>query len=215
MNFKYYKTAPLVVMIAILIVIAHLLIAIFGPLITSLLPLKFAKEIETIADYIGIFSILGIVGMILYIIDTWAWKARLLIWLIDIPNLNGRYKGKLISDYNGRIIKDAILEISQTASEIKICGYFADEDSLIQTSNSYSISETLVKGPNGKFSLVYLFSNSPNLSTTQVYQHGGTIVLDYHADINTLHGEYYNKRRNHGTIEVKFEDYKLLGRFKR
>lgn len=215
MNFRYYKTTPLVVMIAILIVIAHLIITIFGPIVTPLLPIKLLAEIETIADYIGIFSVLGIVGLILFAIDNWAWKWRIFRWLINIPNLSGRYKGKLISDFNGVLAKDAILEICQTASEIKVCGYFADENSSVQTSTSCSISEVLIKKTNGKFSLVYLFSNSPNLSTIQVYQHGGTVTLDYHADIKTLSGEYYNKRKNHGTIDVKFDGVELLGRFKR
>jgi hypothetical protein len=215
MNFQYYKTTPLVGMIAILIVIAHLLIAVLGPIITALLPGKFMTEIETIADYIGIFSVLGIVGVVLFIVDSWVWRFWFFRWLIDIPNLNGRYKGKLISDFNGALTKDAILEICQTASEIKVCGYFADENSLAQTSTSCSISEVLVKKTNGKFSLVYLFSNSPNQSTNHVYQHGGTVTLDYHADIKTLTGEYYNKRKNHGTICVEYEQSKLLGRFKR
>lgn len=215
MNFHYYKTGPLVVMIAILIVIAHILITVTGPIITGLIPARFMTEIATIADYIGIFSVLGIVSLILFLVDNWAWKLSVFRWLIDIPNLSGRYKGKLISDFNGTTKKETIIEICQTASKIKICGYFADHNSNVQTSSSCSLSETLVRKPNDKFCLVYLFSNSPSQTTNHVYQHGGTITLDYHADIKTLNGEYYNKRKNHGTIEVKFESSELLGRFKR
>ena len=212
MNFKYYKTKPLIVLIAILIVIAHLLTKVFGPSLNTVISGKFKEEIDSIADYLGVFSVLGIVGIFLYTIDTWLWKTWLFRWLVDLPVLRGRYKGVLISDFSGNVNKYITLEIKQSASEIKICGYFADANSTIQTSSSYSISEMVVKGQDGFFTLFYLFANSPNLTTTQIYQHGGTVSLKYYPDIKTLKGEYYNIRKNHGTIEVKFEDAKLLGR---
>jgi len=215
MSFKYYKTKQLIALIAVLIVIANIIIKVSGPYLHTLISGPIKEEILTIADYIGICGVLGIVGIFLYAINKWLWKFTAFKWLVDIPNLNGRYTGKLISDFNSSTKKDAVIEIKQTASEIKICGYFADEGTTHQTSSSYSRSEVIDKGHNDFFTLLYLYANEPNLTSSQVFEHGGSVSLKYFPDNKTLKGEYYNKRKNHGTLELKFESEQLLGRFEK
>ncbi|MBB5645984.1 hypothetical protein [Pedobacter cryoconitis] len=213
MNFKYYKTNALLVLVAILIIIANILIKVFGPYANNLTTGRFKEEIETISDYLGVFGVLGIVGVFLWLIDNYLWKTWAFNWLVDLPNISGRYTGLLQSDYNGNFQMHIVLEICQTASGVKINGYFANHGTTIQTSTSYSYSELIAKGQDGFFTLSYQFANAPNLTSTQIYQHGGTVSLKYFPDIKVLTGEYYNIRKNLGSIDVSFVDEKLLGRF--
>lgn len=213
MNFKYYKTNGIIVLVAVLIVISNILIKVFSPYAKVLITGRFQEEIETIADYLGLFGVLGIVILTLWIIDKYLWKTWMFNWLVDIPNISGRYTGLLQSDYTGNFQMHVVLEICQTASEVKINGYFANHGTTLQTSTSYSYSELITKGQDGFFTLSYQFANAPNLSSTQIYQHGGTVSLKFFPDIKSLKGEYYNIRKNLGSIEVVFANKTLLGRF--
>jgi hypothetical protein len=215
MNFKYYKSGALIIFIAILIVLANMVINVAAPILSVYIPERFKTEIATISDYLGVFGVLGIVGLILGLIDSYLWSWGIFNWLVSLPDLSGRYSGTLISDYAGSTAKQVVLEICQSASHIKVCAYFADQSSQTQTSNSYSISETITKGPNNVFSLVYQYANVPDQTATQAYEHGGTATLKYFSDIKTLKGDYYNKRKHGGLLEVKFEGSKILGRFKK
>lgn len=213
MNFKYYKTKEIIVLVAILIVVANILIKVFGPYADILIQGRFKEEIKTISDYLDVFGVLGIVGVILWLIDTYLWKTWAFSWLVDLPSISGRYEGILQSDYNGSFQMHIVLEICQTASQVKINGYFANHGTTVQTSTSYSYSELITKGQDGFYTLSYQFANAPNLTSTQIYQHGGTVSLKYFPDIKSLKGEYYNIRKNLGAIDVAFKGKKLLGRF--
>jgi len=212
MNFKYYKTKAIILLIAILIVIANMLIKTIGPFLNSLVEGKFKEDIKTIADYLDLLGVLTIVSFFLWLIDTYLWKTKAFTWLVDLPNISGRYVGVLQSDYNGSFPMIAVLEICQTASEVKVNGYFANQGTTVQTSTSYSYSELITKGQDNFFTLSYQFANSPNLTSQQIFQHGGTVSLKYFPDIKTLKGEYYNIRKNLGSIDVAFDNKRLLGR---
>lgn len=210
MNFKYFNTK---VLISLLI----LLSLIFQP-ITSWLEnwLKQYDKLKEAAGYIDVLSTLGLIGIVLFLINNYFWKWKCFKFLIDVPNLSGRYVGALISSYKDsqgdNIEKVCVIEITQTASSIHICAFYADKGSTTLTSKSRSVSEQIEKEANNLFSLYYMYTNDPFALSTELNNHNGTTHLTYYPDIKTLEGDYYNKKGNVGTIKVQFEQEKLIGR---
>lgn len=182
------------------------------------LTVNLPDKIQSIISVLNVLSAPALVGVCLFFINKTAWKWRiksfyLFKWLVPVPNLNGRYTGKLISTFENKgIEKKCVVEIFQTASEINIRSFFADKDSNLQTSLSESFSETIVKQRNDSYCIDFIFSNEPNVLESNLNIHGGAMKLHYYEDTNTLKGEYFNKRGNQGTIEVKWESAKLLNR---
>lgn len=209
MNFKYYKTERLVIFI--------LLLSILYNYVTEkiALCLKGHETIKQIFDYVDIISTLSFILLTFLFINYWGWKWKLFKWLVDIPNLNGRYYGVLVSSYNVNgvpVEKDCAIEIKQTASSIHVFSYYGDKGANTQSSMAFSVSEQIVKEKNEFFKLYYIFTNEPEVLITQLNNHAGTAKFKYFPDIKTLDGDYYNQRQNIGTIKVKFQQKKLLGR---
>lgn len=210
MNFKYYKTSALIPCILIMGVG-------YGVIAGKIQEwLKDQNTLTQINEYIGIFSTIGFITLTFLFINNIGWKWGIFKWLIDIPNLNGRYKGELISsflDANGQpVVKDCVIEIKQTGSSIHIFSYYGDKGTNTQSSRAYSVSEELLQEKNGLFQLFYIFANEPDALITQLNNHSGTAKFKYYPDNKKLDGDYYNQRQNIGTIKVTFEQNKLLGR---
>jgi SMODS-associating 2TM, beta-strand rich effector domain len=212
MNFKYYKTEKLIFFIIGLTIL-------FGAISTYLHHIIYSlpKFLQDLILFTDSFTVPFFISLIMYFVNTKWWKTKKFKWLIDVPNLNGRYKGKLISSYieNGNAkTMDCVLEIKQSASSIHISGYFGDIETGIISSSSFSVSEELVKERNGFFRLFYIFTNETGGLPDKLNNHSGTAKLLYYPDNYTLDGEYYNKLKNVGMIKVSFEHETLLGRFK-
>lgn len=218
-NFKYYKTVPLLTFILILSFIYLFIKNLLTPIISFDCSNKML--IDTMIDTVGWFSPVFIIFLIILFIDRigWKWTSKFcnVKWLVDLPNLNGRYKGKLKSSFKdnqgNNIIKDCVIEIKQNASFISIYSYYADEGTFQETSKAYSVSEKIVKERNGVFSIYYIFSNEPDSMIDALNKHIGTSKFVYFPDKKQLKGEYYNHRSNKGTIEVSFVQEDLLHRF--
>jgi hypothetical protein len=207
MNFKYFNIAALVAFVIILAIP-------FG-LLSDWLEQTFEPypTVTRIYRYIDPLSTLGMITLTLFFINKVGWKWYVFKWLVDIPNLNGRYEGTLISSYNNEQ-KDCVLEIKQTASYIHIFAYFGDLRSNEKTSKSASVSEEIVQEKNGLYKLFYIFSNESDTLQIELNNHEGTSKLFYYPDVKRLEGEYYNQRGNSGTINATFKQKGLLGRFK-
>ncbi len=167
-------------------------------------------------ENIHLISTLSLLMLTMIFINYIGYKWRIFKWLIDVPNMNGRSVGELISSFEdpagNSVIKDCVLEIKQTASSIHVFSYYGDKGTNIQTSRAYSVSEEIVKENNGLFKLYYIFTNEPETLQIQLNNHAGTAKFKYYPDIKTLDGDYYNQRQNIGTIKVKFQQEDLLGR---
>lgn len=210
MNFKYFKIAGLIPLILILALVLQ-------PISNWLEKLlKDHEQLKGIVSNINSLSTIGMITLLLTFINFQGWKLSIFKWLIDVPNLNGRYKGQLISSYrdaNGNpVVKDCVLEIKQSASSVHVFAYYGDPGANIQSSRSYTVSEQIIKEQNGFFLLYYIFTSEPETTSLQLNNHDGTAKFKYFSDIKTLEGEYYNRRSNFGTIKVSFESKKLLGR---
>ena len=211
MNFKYYHTERLIILILSLTLV-------ISP-ISNFIEGKIAADntINILYGYIGIFSTISILSLILLLINNYLWQFRAFKWLVNIPNLNGRYQGQLVSTFidaasNQQTRKTCVIEIKQNASKIKLHSYYGDLNSHQQTSQAESVSEEIIEQSNGIFEVFYIFSNSACALETQLNNHIGTCSLKYFSDTKILKGEYYNQRGLKGTIKVSFLQSKLLGR---
>jgi hypothetical protein len=212
MNFKYYKTKTLVIFVIILSILYSLL----AEQIDKFLPAN--STFKEIWKYIDLFSTVSLLFLTLLFIDEIGWKWKLFKWLVDIPNLNGRYEGTIESTFqtNGaNTKKDCAIEITQTASKIKMFSYYGDPGTNNQTSSGKSLSEEIFKEADGFFSIYHIYLGEPNKLMTQLNVHSGSSSMKYHPDEKKLIGSYYNDRPNKGTLEVKFKQKKLLSKLRR
>ncbi len=207
MNFKYFNTTSLIGFLIFL----YILLAPLSALLQGI-----GKETSKIVDIVGPLSTLGMIGVIIALINNYGWKYKIFKWLINVPNLNGRYEGVLVSSYQTssgvNIRKKCVVEIKQTASYIHIYAYFGDEFTNLNSSSSVSVSEELIKENNGLFKIYYIFTNETSILQSQLNNHIGTGMLKYYPDTKELDGQYYNQRLNTGTFKVKLVQEKLLGR---
>lgn len=217
LNFKYYNTQSLV-LFALAFAFAYSIIKkAIANNFSLTIPEYLKTDFDILLDTLGWLSPIFILSIILVLINEYGWKYKIFKWLVDLPNLNGRYEGELVSsfkDQNGNAVtKDCVIEIKQNASSISVFSYYADKGVPKQTSMARSVSEQLVKEPNGNFILHYIFTNEPDSMLEMLNKHSGTAKFTYFEDKNELQGEYYNHRLNKGTMIVCFEQSKLLHRF--
>ncbi len=209
MNFKYYKTKSLVSFIIILSILYSLL----SEELDKFLPT--GSTFKEIWKYIDLFSTVSLLYFTLLFIDEFGWKWKLFKWLVNIPNLNGRYEGTLESSFQtsgANTIKNCAIEIEQTASKIRIFSYYGDPGKNNQTSIGYSHSEEIVREDDGFFSVYHIFSGEPDALRRDLNNHYGASYMKFYPDIHVLDGSYFNERTNKGTLKVTFKQKKLLGR---
>lgn len=214
MSFKYFNTKTLLPLILTLLLLVQ-------PIsIWIERSLNNYENLKVIVSYIDSLSTIGMISLFFTIINYFGWKWKIFKWLIDVPNLNGRYTGNTVSSYkdpitNTPITKDCVIEIKQTASSIHIFAYYGDLATNTVSSRSYTVSEQIIKEKNGFFLLYYIFTSEPDTMSLQLGNHDGTAKLQYFPDTKMLEGSYYNKRANFGTMKVTFVQKKLLGRLRR
>lgn len=211
MNLRYYKSKSLIIFVIILSILYSLL----AEYIDHLLPND--STFRNIWKYIDLFSTVSLLFLTLLFIDEIGWKWKIFKWLVDVPDLNGRYEGTLESTFQtsgANTKKDCAVEIKQTASKIKIFSYYGDPGTNNQTSIGYSHSEEIVKEEDGFFSVHHIFSGEPDTLQIQLNNHYGASYMKYFPDIKLLDGSYFNERTNKGTFKVTFKQNKLLGRLR-
>ncbi|MNK15432.1 hypothetical protein D3C87_335700 [compost metagenome] len=211
MNFRYYNSERLIILILILVFLISPISQYIEKFISRY------ESLNIIYGYVGPFSTISILSFILFLIDKYLWRFSVFKWLIDIPDLNGRYEGELTSSFidpiTGQLTKKkCVLEIHQNASKIKINSYYSDIGNNNQTSQAFSVSEEIVENQNNIFEIFYIYTNTPNTLITQLHNHLGTCGIKYFFNIKTLEGEYYNQRGYKGTIRVVFTQKETLGR---
>jgi len=212
MHFRYYKSEKLILFLIGLTVL-------IGAFVTFIVHPCVEHAPVTIRNFIvftEMFSVPFFISIIFLYINQVGWTKNFLKWLIDIPNLNGRYEGQLESSYqtNGaNTIMQCAVEVKQTASSITITAYFFNPITN-ENSKSDSVIELIEKQKNGSFLLYYIYTNTPGKLHPTLNIHEGTTVCIYYPDMKTLSGEYYNSRPLTGKFEVEWKSEKLLYRFK-
>ncbi len=154
---------------------------------------------------------IGAYGLLYKLFDLYLWKY--LPWkafgTVDVPNIEGRWKGEIFSSYDGRNSPiESVLEIKQTFSQVKVCMY-------MKKSYSYSLVAGFVKEQTEETTLHFEYLNIPNDQASDTMSpHFGTAFLVLHSDTNKIYGEYYNSPRfsrgHAGRYEFKFHQKVLL-----
>lgn len=158
-------------------------------------------------------SVLGTMVLLYLLFDNYLWKWNFFrkIRFIDIPDLNGRWKGVIKSSFqNHETELPAVIEIQQTSSKIFIAMY-------LQESSSKSLVAGFVKGDDNQPEIHYEYENIPKADAKHSMRiHFGTAQLRYCADkAYFLDGHYYSSARDratYGTMKFQREGFKLLGR---
>ena len=155
---------------------------------------------QNIAFIIDCFSTsVTVCSIISVLFCTHLWKYKVFKgWFVQIPNLNGSWKGSLTSTWEGSRPIAINLVIEQSLFSIS-CVTHTNE------SKSESIScDCIIDKNNQKQQLTYTYVNTPNL----IYRegspmHNGSVILDIKG--NTLSGNYWTDRKTTGCFELKKE----------
>lgn len=215
-NFKYYRAGILIIVIIILFILLNYLVGMLNIFISSFfsnLNLEIETYIQNIFRILGEpLSVLGLISLFFFIYNKYLWKYPVFKLIVDIPNLNGRYSGKIFSDFGEKIKKDCILEIKQTASKIKIFLYIESDDPLKMTSSA-SILENIIKGEDGFYTICFTYFNTGDKVLKNLSAHYGYNELKYIPSEKKLKGPYYThpERGRQGVVEVEFESKRIKG----
>lgn len=212
LNFQYYHTERLIIFIVAIAIV-------FGGLATYIHHILSPGSgmFGMVIFVTDSFTVPFFISVTFFMINKYWWKKRIFKWLINVPDLNGRYAGKLKSSYieNGKEkVIDCVMEIKQTASNIHISAFFGDITKGVESSSSRSTSETLKHQNNGFFTLYYIFANETGEPSEALNNHTGAGKFEIYPDLKKLKGNYYNIVKNTGSIEVNFESAQLLNRLK-
>ena len=170
---------------------------ILSGIITTLLNLLIG-EIPFIEFTVSITAI-GIFGVLYSLFNKFIWKWRLLkkIGIVQIPDLNGKWKGEFCSSYhNFEESFPVVLIIEQTWSKICIKGKF-------NHSKSSSNTASLKINDGGGIKLLYSYYNDkdPQYYKISTSNHRGYTSLEINED--SMEGNYFNdptNNENHGKL---------------
>lgn len=141
-----------------------------------------------------------------WIIDTWGWKNKIIQRKYKIPNLNGKWTGKLVSNYEERKVNDGGIELKEISIGIEIKQTWKNISIIFTTENSasHSLTASIIQ-ISGVWQINYQYLNEPKVhSHKDMNMHYGTTVLNFDGNKNTLEGHYYNKERDtYGEINLK------------
>ena len=145
-------------------------------------------------------------GIFYWIIDIWGWKNKIIQMKYKVPNLNGKWTGKLISKYEMKNDEKTGIEPKEIDIELKIIQTWKKISITLRTkeSESYSLTASIIQ-THGIWQINYQYVNKPKVnSVEEMHIHHGTAVLDYDEKDKTLEGYYYNKERDtSGEISLK------------
>jgi len=169
-----------------------------------------------ISNRLGInISIIGVIIGLLVMIDKYWWRKGWFRWLFWSIDLEGEYEGEIYFDdpLTGlETRKDAVIQIFQTGSSIKLVSTFGNGEEL-EYSKSKSLQASLVKDEHGHYSLVFTYRNEGNQKLNFNPHYGTNIyeVLESPSEPKRLEGFYYTNRapkQTKGTIRVQLKSNK-------
>lgn len=154
-----------------------------------------------------------IVGLFILFIDRYLWSVSPFKLLFRVPNITGRYEGKIRYRHPLSKIeeeKKCVVEIIQTGSRIKFNCYFEKSNNSERT-KSESLVETINRNDDDTVTLVFTYRNYglPN----HFQEHSGTNILRFieNEEGKFLKGFYYTNRepQTKGEMDVAFITHKL------
>lgn len=213
MTFRNYKTGSL---ISSIIVLSVLLDYVFGLLKLENLFDPLPKVLKST----DILTVPFAITLIFIFIDKVAWKWKIFNWLIDVPNISGRFVGTYVSSLdNNKKSYSCAFEIKQSGSKIIIRLYYEmpdvyeEESQQGKRNEAFSVLED-IREENGRVEIKFLYSNY-DVAQSRVEPLGG-VNMRYNKENKTkkLTGYFFNKRPHVGLFELIFESKKCIGTLK-
>lgn len=139
-----------------------------------------------------------------------AWKWKIFSkWLVLVPDLNGCWSGKLISDWIDPATKCPVSTIDVTLS-IKQSLFRTSCVLKTGESTSRSVASAFIIEPDNQVcKLVYTYQNDPDQTIQDRSRiHYGTAMLDIKAENQSfvLDGSYYTGRKTSGQMNFKCDE---------
>lgn len=207
MSFKYYRITPLILLILFLSVLID------KAIYEYLLPLLKEHNIE----FLRAPGNASLIASFLLLYDMVLWRIPIFSLLVKIPDIRGRYIGKLKYQFNGEDGEsDCVVEVSQTSSKIKIHSYFQTKDK--PNTESKSLVESIVE-EDGFYKIYLYYFNSGSKENSELDCHEGANMLKFipshEGNPQKLIGHYFTSRKiqTKGKMEVEFESLKRKGTF--
>lgn len=185
----------------------YIYIAIISAIITpklnnQLVALEFLKDFEPWISSSLSFTVVFTVLYQCFKHVLWRYKPIRKIAFLSIDNLNGIYRGELISsfkDADGNNVKvDLELNIQQDWTSIQIYMKTGSGSSTSQSimANMCAINERSTR-------LIYYYTNTPlnEIADEDMFQHDGTANLIFNKD-GTVEGNYFNGKLRKGSIKL-------------
>ena len=154
-----------------------------------------------------------LVMVFFWLANNWLWRIKGVTKVFPIPHdINGRYKGTLISSYDQDKTYDIYIEIEQTLTKVSLCLYR-------ENSFSKTIIASLGKNEDGKWCLYYIYEHKVSKTDPDknMKDHVGMAFLEIFNDGAVLKGNYFNNPRDrgrHGTIDAKRVGRNILGKYR-
>jgi hypothetical protein len=210
LSFKYYKSTPLIIsIIALSGFIDYCVGELINPLLVQNLPQGSHLRVPTTVSILGMFFLLY---------NQVLWKFPFFNLLMDVPNMAGRYEGKVKFKWNGVDgEKLCFIEVVQTASKIKVHTYFSDGAN--EKTSSKSLIEDIKQDEDGFFDIYLFYLNSGTKQNGGLDYHEGANKLRFHPGkdgaSNSLIGHYFTNRQiqTRGEIEGTLISKHLQGKF--
>lgn len=152
----------------------------------------------------------AIVISFIIIYDKWLWKLPIMKYMNNMPNLNGKYEGKISTNWDGKDLeKVCALEIKQTCSNIQVKTTFTKDGE--NETKSYSKEAFIKTEESGDQKLYFYYHNYGSCKNgDNLNQHDGMNILDIIKEGKTtrLSGHYFTNRdpQTKGCIELKKGD---------
>lgn len=174
----------------------------FGITFIIILGLLLTVTNKYISSHWGVtFSVFAIASGLLTFINSRLWHIPPFSWLYDIPDLRGEYEGELSYEFrneNNEIVTGTlkhVKKIHQNGSQIVINTQTIRTDGQ-KSSQSQSQEASVVKGVDGRYSIVLTYLNKGD-SSQKFSPHYGTEVLEI-LEVQgkiSLNGVYYTDRQ--------------------
>lgn len=151
-------------------------------------------DFTSIFDYFS--TSVTVCSIVSYLFCSYFWKWKIFKgWFVQIPDLNGLWRGTLNSTWEGSKTIKVNLKIKQSLFKIS-CVMFTDESKSESIACDYIIDED-----NQKNKLTYTYLNTPDSTVRERSPiHHGSVILD--IGDNTLTGNYWTDRKTTGCLKL-------------
>lgn len=132
----------------------------------------------------------------------WLWKLKIFYpWLVQVPNLSGKWNGTIKSNWENNTQGEIPIEIAidQTFLNIQV-RVRTDESRSFSLGASFNIDKD-----RGQQQLFYSYLNTPKSGVRNRSEiHYGTVLLTFDGyDVDEMEGEYWTSRETTGEMHLK------------